>query len=47
MDKIKIVHELTELADILEIAGANPHRVRAFRNGARSLDTWQGDLIAL
>jgi len=47
MDKIKIVHELSELADILEIAGANPHRVRAFRNGARSLDTWQGDLIAL
>lgn len=47
MDKLKIVHELSELADILEIAGANPHRVRAFRNGGRSLESWQGDLVAL
>ncbi|MHC4936287.1 MAG: DNA polymerase/3'-5' exonuclease PolX [Planctomycetota bacterium] len=47
MQTIEIVHELLELADILEIAGANGHRVRAFRNGARSLESWQGDLAGL
>ena len=47
MNKLEIVHELSELADILEISGANPHRVRAFRNGSRALESWQGDLVAL
>lgn len=47
MDQTRIARELVELADILEIAGANPHRVRAFRNGARALESWQGDLAAL
>ncbi len=47
MNQPQIVHELAVLADILEIAGVNVHKVRAFRSGARSLDAWQGDLPEL
>lgn len=47
LEKLRLVNELGELADILEIGGADSFRVRAFRSGARALEAWQGDLAAL
>jgi DNA polymerase (family 10) len=35
MDNQKIASNLTQLADLLEISGANAFRLRAYRNGAR------------
>ncbi len=35
----EILAVLAELADLLEIAGANPFRIRAYRNAVRSLET--------
>lgn len=35
MDNQKIAANLTQLADLLEISGANAFRLRAYRNGAR------------
>ncbi len=37
MENIEIAEHLTELADLLEISGANPFRVRAYRNAVRTL----------
>lgn len=36
-----------EIADLLEIQGANPFRVRAYRNGARTVGEFGRDLSAL
>ena len=36
-----------EIADILEIEGANPYRVRAYRNGARTVETFGGDVAGI
>jgi DNA polymerase (family 10) len=36
-----------EIADILEIEGANPYRVRAYRNGARTVETFGGDIAGI
>ncbi|MFQ5655865.1 MAG: helix-hairpin-helix domain-containing protein, partial [Planctomycetota bacterium] len=47
MQKEEIVRVLREMAAILEISGRNAFRARAFANGARALDAWQGDLAAL
>jgi len=38
---------LNELADILEIEGANPFRVRAYRNGARAVTGFSQSLVDL
>jgi DNA polymerase (family 10) len=37
MENLEIVSVLQEVADLLEIKGANPFRVRAYRNAARTL----------
>lgn len=37
MDKKEIARVLEEIADLLELKGENPFRVRAYRNGARAL----------
>ena len=37
MDNEKIAKNLTQLADLLEITGANAFRLRAYRNGARKI----------
>ncbi len=37
MDKSKIAEVLEEIAVLLELQGANPFRIRAYRNAARSL----------
>ncbi len=36
-----------EIADLLEIQGANPFRVRAYRNAARTVGEFGRDLAAL
>ena len=36
-----------EIADILEIEGANPYRVRAYRNAARTVETYGGDIAGI
>lgn len=37
-DNMEIAQALREMADLLELQGANPFRVRAYRNGARTVD---------
>ncbi len=37
MENIEIGERLEELADLLEISGANPFRIRAYRNAVRTL----------
>jgi len=39
MSNAKIAAELLRLAELLEISNANPFRVRAYRNAARTIDT--------
>ncbi len=39
-----VASQLDELADLLEIGGANPFRVRAYRNAARLLESFTEDL---
>ncbi len=46
MDKDQVIRVLREMGDLLEIAGENPFEILAYRNGARSLDGWEGDLAA-
>ena len=36
-----------ETADILEIEGANPYRIRAYRNAARTVEGFGGDLAGI
>jgi DNA polymerase (family 10) len=38
MENIDYAHIFEEIADLLEIEGANPFRVRAYRNAARTLE---------
>lgn len=38
MENSQIAAVLTQIADILEILGENPFRVRSYRNGARAID---------
>jgi DNA polymerase (family 10) len=44
MDKPSIVAILEEMALLLEVSGANPFEIRAYRNGAASLADWPGDV---
>jgi DNA polymerase (family 10) len=39
MENIQIAKTFEEVADLLEIQGANPFRVRAYRNAARTIGT--------
>ncbi len=39
MENIEIARTFDEVADLLEIQGANPFRVRAYRNAARTIGT--------
>ena len=43
-DKKTIVATLEEIAVLLELSGANPFKSRAFENGARALQSYEGDL---
>ncbi|MCM2322554.1 MAG: DNA polymerase/3'-5' exonuclease PolX [Oligoflexia bacterium] len=42
----KIAEVFDELADLLEIEGANPFRVRAYRNAARVIESYPSSLAA-
>ncbi|MFZ5557115.1 MAG: DNA polymerase/3'-5' exonuclease PolX [Pseudomonadota bacterium] len=42
-----IARAFGEIADLLEIQGANPFRVRAYRNAARTVESYGRDLAAL
>ena len=39
MENIDVARVLEELADLLEIQGANPFRIRAYRNGVRTVES--------
>ncbi|MGD8700164.1 MAG: DNA polymerase/3'-5' exonuclease PolX [Gemmatimonadales bacterium] len=47
MENIDYAHVFEEIADLLEIQGANPFRVRAYRNGARTIETLSQPLESL
>ncbi|MCA9041337.1 MAG: DNA polymerase/3'-5' exonuclease PolX [Planctomycetaceae bacterium] len=47
MRNSEIAAFFNELADLLEIDGANPFRVRAYRNGARTLESTNADLTSM
>ncbi|RMH17388.1 MAG: DNA polymerase/3'-5' exonuclease PolX [Gemmatimonadetes bacterium] len=47
MENVEIAQLLTELADLLEIQGANPFRVRAYRNAARTVRDHPGAVADL
>ena len=47
LDNHAIAETLDEIATLLELAGENPFKVRAYHNGARTLETLTEDLDAL
>jgi DNA polymerase (family 10) len=47
MDKSEITDILEEIAVLLELKGENPFKARAYTNGARVLDQFDGDLTQL
>lgn len=44
MDKREISRILEEIGLMLELKGDNPFKIRAYANGARILETLEGDL---
>jgi len=47
MNKSQIADRLNEIATLLELKGENPFKIRAYQNGARTLDTLEEDLGVL
>lgn len=47
MENIDIAKMFEEVADLLEIQGANPFRVRAYRNAARTVETLSVPVVSL
>jgi DNA polymerase (family 10) len=47
IDRKTAARTLHEIATLLEVAGDNPHRVRAFANASRAVDRLEGDLAAM
>jgi DNA polymerase (family 10) len=46
MDKHTVIDLLEQLAVLMELKGENPFKIRAYQNGARALETFDGDLAA-
>ena len=46
MDKKEVAAVLEEIAFLLDLAGENPFKVRAYEAGARAVLTFPGDLAA-
>ncbi|MDQ8203258.1 DNA polymerase/3'-5' exonuclease PolX [Pelagicoccus sp. SDUM812003] len=44
MNKSDIADVLNEIGTLLELKGENPFKIRAYQNGARKLETLEGDL---
>ncbi len=47
LDRKTAARKLREIAQLLELHGENPHRIRAFANASRSVEKVEGDLEAL
>ncbi len=47
IDRKTAARTLREIATLLEVAGDNPHRVRAFANASRLVERMEGDLPAM
>jgi DNA polymerase (family X) len=47
MQNVEVARIFEELADLLELEGANPFRVRAYRNAARTLEALSVDVAAI
>ncbi|MFG1690835.1 DNA polymerase/3'-5' exonuclease PolX [Gemmatimonadota bacterium] len=47
MENLEVAGSLTELADLLEIQGANPFRVRAYRNAVRTINGLTRSLVSM
>lgn len=47
MQNIEIARHLEDIADLLEIQGANPFRIRAYRNAARTVEDYPTQLHKL
>lgn len=47
MNKSEIVEVLESIATLLELKGENPFKIRAYQNGARTLETLEEDLASL
>jgi DNA polymerase (family 10) len=47
VDRKTAARTLRRIADLLEVHGSNPHRVRAFANAARAVERVDGDLGAM
>ncbi len=47
MENIDYGRVFEEIADLLEIQGANPFRIRAYRNAARTIETLSQPLESL
>jgi DNA polymerase (family 10) len=47
LENVEIAQALREVADLLDIQGANPFRVRAYRNAARTVDNLTSSLAEM
>ena len=47
MSNVDVARIFEELADLLELDGANPFRVRAYRNAARTVEALSTDVAAI
>ncbi len=47
MSNVEVARFFEELADLLELDGANPFRVRAYRNAARTVEALSTDVAAI
>ncbi len=47
LDNVQVAARLAEIADLLDVQNANAFRVRAYRQAARTLGSWRGDVRQL
>lgn len=47
MQNVEVAHLFEDLADLLELDGANSFRVRAYRNAARTVESLSADIAAI
>lgn len=47
MQNVEVARIFEELADLLELEGANPFRVRAYRNASRTVEALSADVAAM
>src|SRR6266496_2374679 len=47
MENAEVAKSFAELADLMELTGGNPYKVRAYRQAARVIDTLPGPVSEL